>query len=351
MKRPVFIVGCPRSGTTLLYSMLIAAGGFAVYRKETYFYDLAPRFPDLSDPATHDDFTSRYLAGYLGAVPGLDVAPFVRTALERCGGTGDVLPRMMDAIASAQGMDRWVEATPAHVLCMNEIACAVPHALFIHVVRDGRDCALSHVGQGWVPALPWDRTRKLEVAALYWEWMVAAGRRYCAAHPESCIQVRFEDLMADPPRTLARIGRFIDHDLDAARIRANPVHALKIPNTSFRTERTRADFMPVGRWKTHGSSGALRLCEAMVGPALERLGYEVAPAAEGAGLRLQARLMRAIYRAYFGLKQWLKTRTPLGRLLVSTRVWAEPPNAAEEPIRLVRSAPVAGLTVEPAEVR
>ena len=40
MKRPVFVVGCPRSGTTLLYSMLVAAGGFAFYRKETYFYDL-----------------------------------------------------------------------------------------------------------------------------------------------------------------------------------------------------------------------------------------------------------------------------------------------------------------------
>ena len=42
MKRPVFVVGCPRSGTTLLYSMLLAAGGFTVYRKETYFYDVLP---------------------------------------------------------------------------------------------------------------------------------------------------------------------------------------------------------------------------------------------------------------------------------------------------------------------
>jgi CHAD domain-containing protein len=39
MKPPVFVVGCPQSGTTLLYSMLIASGGFAFYRKETYFYD------------------------------------------------------------------------------------------------------------------------------------------------------------------------------------------------------------------------------------------------------------------------------------------------------------------------
>ena len=51
MHRPVFIVGCPRSGTTLLYSMLVAAGGFACYRKETHFYAIAPRFPDLASPA------------------------------------------------------------------------------------------------------------------------------------------------------------------------------------------------------------------------------------------------------------------------------------------------------------
>ena len=42
---PVFVVGCPRSGTTVLYHMLLSAGGFGVYRSETNVFNLlAPRF-------------------------------------------------------------------------------------------------------------------------------------------------------------------------------------------------------------------------------------------------------------------------------------------------------------------
>ena len=335
MKRPVFVVGCPRSGTTLLYSMLMAAGGFAVYRKETHFYELAPRFPDLSDPRSHAEFTARFLAGYLGTVPGLDVRPFLRTALEHSDSTGTVLPLLMDGITTSQGMERWTEATPAHVLCMEEIAGAVPEALFVHVVRDGRDCALSHVGQGWVPTLPWDKDRKLGVAGLYWEWMVRAGRRYCAGRSDTCLQVRFEDLIGDPPAALARIGRFIEHDLDYARIKANPVHALKVPNTSFRAERRDPGFNPVGRWKSR-SSDAMRLCEDLIRPCLEELGYDVPPRDADLGSRLRVALMRSLYLPYFRTKQWLKVRTPLGRYVTSTRVWTKPANAAEERVLPVR---------------
>jgi len=51
MKPPVFIVGSPRSGTTLLYHMLLSAGGFAVYLTESKVFDLVfPQFPNLNSP-------------------------------------------------------------------------------------------------------------------------------------------------------------------------------------------------------------------------------------------------------------------------------------------------------------
>jgi hypothetical protein len=48
-KTPVFVVGCPRSGTTLVYHMLLSAGNFAIYRAESQVFNLLePRFGDLS---------------------------------------------------------------------------------------------------------------------------------------------------------------------------------------------------------------------------------------------------------------------------------------------------------------
>jgi hypothetical protein len=344
MKRPVFVVGCPRSGTTLLYSMLVAAGGFAAYRKETYVYELAPRFPDLAAAESRERFLAEFLSGYLGKVPGLDVEPLARRAAADSRTPGEFLPRLMTAIAAAQQMERWVEATPAHVLWMREIKRFVPDALFVHVVRDGRDCAISNDKQHWLPVLPWDRGRSLGVAALYWEWIVRAGRAYGRANPRDYFEVRFEDLIADPRTSLARIGGFIDHDLDYDRIVQNPVHALKKPNTSFREERERADFNPVGRWKDKCTAEDLELCEQLVGRFLEQSGYAPAcwPASRVRPVRAQ--LMRAVYMTYFNVKHALKAHTPLGRFTTSTRQWAEQPKAGEPPVRPVAVGGAPGVT-------
>jgi hypothetical protein len=48
-KAPVFVLGCSRSGTTLLYHMILSSGNFAVYRMESQVFNLLePRFRPLS---------------------------------------------------------------------------------------------------------------------------------------------------------------------------------------------------------------------------------------------------------------------------------------------------------------
>jgi hypothetical protein len=232
----------------------------------------------------------------------------------------------MEAITTAQGADRWIEATPTHLLYIDEIRKAVPEALMVHVIRDGRDCALSYERQGWIATLPWDKKRRLGIAALFWEWMVRNGRAHGRTNPGQYLEVRFEDLVSDPRGTLKQVGEFIHHDLDYDRIQQNPVHALKKPNTSFREERARGDFNPVGRWHAQCSAEDLKMCETLVGPYLQELGYELAfPDTEvKAGQRLRASAVRALYLPYFASKHWLKASTPLGRF-TRTTLWDEQP--------------------------
>jgi hypothetical protein len=338
MKRPVFIVGCPRSGTTLLYSMLVSAGGFAFYRKETHFYEVAPRFPELSSARARERFLQEFLGGYLGRVPGLAVEPLIRGALAESRATGEFLPRLMARITETQQMERWLEGTPAHVLYMNAIKASVPDALFVHVIRDGRDCALSTAKHQWVSRIGLDRHRGTGVAALYWESMVRAGRAYGRRNPRDYHEVRFEDLVSDPQRALEDVGRFIDHTLDVERIAQHPVHALKQPNTSFREERAQGSFNPVGRWKSAEAANEVRLCERLVGPYLEAVGYQRAFPGEHGGLT--GVRMRLTYMTYFKAKQFVKAHTPLGRALTSSRPWAEQPRAGEAPVGPIASASV-----------
>jgi hypothetical protein len=352
MKRPVFLVGCPRSGTTLLYSMLIAAGGFAAYRKETFFYVVAKRYAKLHRAAAKERFRRELLAGHLGRVRGLDVAPLIARVVALCSTVNEVQPRLLDEITTSQGMERWVEATPHHVLHMADIARAVPDALFVHVIRDGRDCAISTAQKGWAPALPFDDKSDVSAAAVYWEWMVRAGRSYGAAHPAAYREIRFEKLVADPRAELKELGAFIDHDLDYDWILQHPVHALVTPNTSFRSERGRPEFAPVNRWKHPDSAERVRRCEELVGPYLRELGYPLSDAGSTRPTRAAARIKRSVYLTYFSAKHWLKVRSPLGRFMTSADAWAAPPREDEAPVagiptRASAAADPSSLTMTP----
>jgi hypothetical protein len=160
--------------------------------------------------------------------------------------------------------------------------------------------------------------------------MVRSGRAFGRSDP-AYMEVWFEDLVARPAVTLERIGRFVDQTLDYERIRRHPLHSLKRPNTSYAAERDRADFNPVGRWKDKCGAERLRLCESVIGPSLEELGYARAVGTFTPRERARAAALQSFYLNYFALRQLLKRRTPLGRFLTSTSVWTEQPSPAEKP--------------------
>src|SRR5438128_853659 len=203
-RSPVFVVGCPRSGTTLLYHMLLSAGNFAVYRTEANDINLLePRFGDLSVPRKPRRLLA---AGYnrrLYTLFGLDT----------------------------------------------------PHV-------EGRAKAES---------------------------------------PDA------GDMLSD----------FIDHDLDYDRIQRVRIGSVGDPNTSFRSDGTKDEFNPIGRWRRSYSAEHLTMFESLVGTTLQTLGYELAAFNPDSSERSNLRRMRSIYQAYFDTKLHLKAKTPLGPLFAA----------------------------------
>ena len=82
-RAPVFVLGCPRSGTTVLYHMLLSAGGFAVYRSESNVFNLlVPRFGDLRVRKNREELMDHWLRSKLFRVSGLDAQQIRRKILE-----------------------------------------------------------------------------------------------------------------------------------------------------------------------------------------------------------------------------------------------------------------------------
>jgi hypothetical protein len=301
-RAPVFVLGSPRSGTTLLYDMLLSAGGFAVYLAESNVFNLlVPRFGDLSVRSNRERLIAAWINSKLFRASGLD-APHIRGRLEQCRNGGAFLRAMMEEICSVQAMPRWAENSPEGMLYLPLIKKLIPDALFVHIIRDGRDVATSLSKLHYVRAFPWEERHGLMGCGLYWEWMVQHGRRFAKSVPEDYMEVRFEQLLAEPKDTLEQIGAFIGQSLDYEVIQRTAYGSVAKPNTSFRQEVGKVDFNPVGRWKKSLSSAELLCFERLVGKTLVELGYESATNGPAMGLNLSLRATRLFHRSYFAGK-------------------------------------------------
>lgn len=311
---PVFVIGCSRSGTTLLYHMLLSSGDFAVYRMESQILTLLePRFRPLDDPRNKRKMLKAWYDTRLYTRSGLLPAEIERRVMAECNNGGDFLRIIMEEMCRKQGVRRWAETTPEHLLYLARIKETIPEALIIHVIRDGRDVALSWEKLSQIRPFPWDRKRPAIAAGIYWEWIVNRGREVGRTLAGDYLEVHYEDLVRKPKDVLAALEPFLEHRLDYESIQQVAVGSVTSPNTAFKDGQQ----SPIGRWKTGFSAADVNAFEGLVGGTLEELGYELSTTATCRRTRPDLARMRSAYRMYFESKQFLKTRTPAGKWLVT----------------------------------
>lgn len=311
---PVFIVACPRSGTSLLYHMLLSSGGFAHFRTEMNVFNLlVPIYGDPRVASNRKRMVEAWLQSKAFVASGLDRETIKKRLLVECKSSGDFLRLVMEEVAQKQNAVRWADSTPTNLLYLGEIKRAFPDAKVVHVVRDGRDVALSLDRLGWSRPFPWDKGEGLIAAGLYWSWIVSEGRKLGQSIKPDYMEVRYEHLVNAPIETLVGVGRFIGHDLDYDRIQKSAIGSLIQPLSSFKNEVRSGDFNPVGRWRKRFPQEQLEMFENLVGILLRELGYELATSPKGSAHRFALRRMRVLYPMAFKLKQWIRSNTRLSR--------------------------------------
>jgi hypothetical protein len=319
---PVFVIGCHRSGTALLYDSLLSAGGFPLYRHAPYVHTtLLPMCGHPSVRRNREKLIQLWLRSKPFRRTGFGAEDLRPKLLEECKSGGDFLRITMGELARRAGVQRWAVHDCDNIMHMPTIKREIPNALFVHVVRDGRDAALSMRKQHVVPPRLWPRERALFAWALLWQWTVRKGRRFGQECPADYIEVQYENLVCHPEQTLATLGEFLDHDLDYGRIQSTAIGRVASPNTVWKEESGAGTFSPIGRWKTKLSQPEISALEAMIGGCLEEFAYQVTTERYSrARLDPALRLMRIVYPRYFETKLFLQSRTVVGRLARGTRL-------------------------------
>ena len=313
-KAPVFSLGCSRSGTTLLYHMILSSGNFAVYRSESFVLTLLePRFKPLSSPKNKRQLLDAWYQSRLFTKTGLTKDQIEPRIMAECKNGGDFLRIYMEEMCRQQGVERWAETTPEHLLYLRRIKETIPNSLIVHVIRDGRDVALSWEKLSQIRRLPGDRRRPAMAAAIYWEWFVTRGRKVGRTLGADYMETYYEDLVRKPAEVLEKVAPFIEHELDYEKITQVAIGSVAAPNTAYKGE----ERSPIGRWKTDFSPEELETCEALIGSTLRELGYEPATEAGRKPTPPGLAAIRAAYRRFFEAKLFIKTKTPVGRRFVT----------------------------------
>ena len=297
-----FIVGAGRSGTTMLRLMLDAHPQLAI-PPETHF------IPHVSELCAAAEAPATLALDAIVAAdrwPSFALDPDTlrrRAVTSRCRSLADVLRLFYRTYAVGRGKTRWGDKTPWYVLRMPMIAELLEEAHFLHIIRDGRDVALSVIPL-------WFGPKSVPEAAAWWAQRVRAGRRD-GAHL-AYLEVRYEQLVERPETELRRLCAFIGLDFDAqmlsfdelvrrravtvaphladlslaAALAAEPRGAESAPETLIGPDEMRArltsrlsgppDASSVGRWRTEMTGAEQRSFAEVAGDLLEELGYPLA---------------------------------------------------------------------------
>ena len=280
----VFIVGCPRSGTTLLQRIVNAHPRIAIIPEIGWIIKRSEQrafvtLEGMVRPALIQELIQKNALGRYTRLP------MSRNELERLLLTTHHCPVSYSELITSF-FDRYGEAkekklvgnkTVDHVRNIFPLHRLWPQAKFIHLIRDGRDVCLS--------AIQWRRAERLanefstwredpvSTAALWWEWQVRLGREAGnLLNNELYHEMHYEDLVADPAGTCESLCAFLGVPYEEAMLRfhqgrekqdsdLDAKHAWLPPTPGLRD------------WRTQMSQPDLIRFEAVAGELLGELGY------------------------------------------------------------------------------
>lgn len=209
-----FVVGCPRSGTTLLQRMLDHHPLLAVANDSHFIPKVVEDLPLDADPPLTPELVERvrtYRRFYRLRLPDASVDEAAAEARSY----SEFVSAIYTQYARAHGKRLGGEKTPGYVRCLPRLHTLFPWVRSIHVIRDGREVALSalewaHDGKGPSKLSMWGE-EPVAVCALWWRWQVMTGR-YDGARLGSTRyrEVRYHDLVEHPEARLRELAEFLE---------------------------------------------------------------------------------------------------------------------------------------------
>jgi hypothetical protein len=280
---PVVVLGVSRSGTTLLKQMLDRHPDLAI-PTESYF------LPQLWDRHGQRPDREAFLADLprLARLRDWDVSVSeIGERLPRDPSFAEAVQSIYQAYADARGKPRFGDKTPSYMQQLELLERAFPDARYAHLIRDGRDAALSFLALSRKPTFNLARPRGVGGFADQWRREVEGARRFSRKRlGDRYCEVRYEDLVADPEASLGRLCGVLELEFDPAMLDYH-----EQPDAGTLRDHPKLAEPPtpgLRSWREQLPPRQAELFEAIAGDPLSDLGYKRAYPAPSPTARARA---------------------------------------------------------------
>jgi Sulfotransferase family len=282
----VFIVGCPRSGTTLLSRIANAHRELAIVHESRWIARLYEQRRGLTPDGRVTPKIALRLRQPRSAVP-FDVdADAMAAFVARYDGAPfvELVTALFDEFARRHQKPLAGDKSPGYVRYLALLHEMWPRARFVHIVRDGRDVFLSvrDWGKGAARFSTYANEPALTVAR-WWEWYVRLGREAGALlGPDRYHELSYESLVAQPDLQVARLCDFLGLPVDDRMLRFHEGRQRDDPRLDAK-KAWRPVATGLRAWRDQMALEDVARFEAIAGDLLVELGYPLATDGSSAG--------------------------------------------------------------------
>lgn len=265
----VFIIGCERSGTTFLGS-LIGAHSKCVVTPEAQFVTDIYQKTRINKFVPKDIFSkiknTKRFKGW-----GVDIA-FTESEYMHMNNYSDLILMMVEKYNIHKRHKKsariWVDHTPINIEHVDLLKRFFPNARFLHIIRDGRGVASSLKKVTWGP-------KTMRSISRFWIKKLAYGYASAAKYPQDILSVKYEDILLDTETSIKKMTDFLGMEYEKEMLDANGLIVPKNKKYQHKLVGKKADQSRVRMWEKNLSKREIEIFEYETNHMLTLLGYEM----------------------------------------------------------------------------
>ncbi len=320
----ILICGHPKSGTTLLASLLDGHSEIAVFPEETFLYDTISFWKlsvgDMADWLIHESAVNHLSLGRYEReldgnfdYSGFDYSEFEKIFLEKMRtqdhpGYKHLLPALVTAYAQVSGQaDKkyWVEKTPGHEKYLQALIDWYPGMKVLYIIRDPRDTYSSNNRKKQRQSAG---KETLKLGKFIYRWGMSVWyMQYFQQQSGNGLILRYEDLLRYPASTMSLVMDFLglkyEPVLTTPTKFGQPWHG----NSMFKDKFSAISTAPIGRWKDSLTGRQVSTIESLLGKIMSIFNYQVSTSKRSfisslSALNRKKQLLGMLFRLYWPLE-------------------------------------------------